>query len=147
MLSSLESCRVFLATGATDMRKSIDGLAVIVSECLALSPLSSSLFVFCNRKKDKIKILHWDGTGFWLYYRCCWLSAYPRSAWEQVDPNNSNFGVILGLPLRSYFRCDLSFCPVNVVKPYLFLSVLMAIFLSRFMLLTTTSITLASLVK
>ena len=51
------------------MRKSIDGLVVVVSECLDLDPLSSSLFVFCNRKKDKIKILHWDGTGFWLYYK------------------------------------------------------------------------------
>lgn len=70
MLSSSElSCPVYLVTGATDMRKSIDGLAIIVSECLELDPLSSSLFVFCNRQRDKIKILRWDGTGFWLYYK------------------------------------------------------------------------------
>ena len=69
MLSSCEQHQIYLATGATDMRKSIDGLAVIVSECLELNPLSSSLFVFCNRQRDKIKILHWDGTGFWLYYK------------------------------------------------------------------------------
>lgn len=69
LISSDLHHRVYLATGVTDMRKSIDGLAMIVSNTLDLDPLSSSLFVFCNRQKNKIKILHWDGTGFWLYYK------------------------------------------------------------------------------
>ncbi len=51
------------------MRKSIDGLALMVSEVLELNPLSESLFVFCNRGRDKLKILHWQTNGFWLYYR------------------------------------------------------------------------------
>ena len=51
------------------MRRSIDGLASIVQECSNLDPFSSSLFVFCNRKRDRIKILHWEHNGFWLYYR------------------------------------------------------------------------------
>ena len=61
--------RVYLACGATDLRKSIDGLAALVRECFDLDPFSSSLFVFCNRQRDKIKILRWDHNGFWLYYR------------------------------------------------------------------------------
>lgn len=55
--------------GSTDLRKSIDGLAAIVQEQFHLDPFSPSLFVFCNRKRDKIKILQWDHCGFWLYYR------------------------------------------------------------------------------
>jgi len=51
------------------MRKSIDGLAAIVQEQFALNPFSSALFVFCNRRRDKLKILRWDHAGFWLYYR------------------------------------------------------------------------------
>lgn len=51
------------------MRKSIDGLAAIVQEQFALDPFSSALFVFCNRRRDKLKILHWAHAGFWLYYR------------------------------------------------------------------------------
>ncbi|WP_350339146.1 IS66 family insertion sequence element accessory protein TnpB [Paenibacillus polymyxa] len=51
------------------MRKSIDGLAAIVQEQFALSPFSTAWFVFCNRRRDKLKILHWDHAGFWLYYR------------------------------------------------------------------------------
>ncbi|MBK7727781.1 MAG: IS66 family insertion sequence element accessory protein TnpB [Gammaproteobacteria bacterium] len=69
MLSTDGVAHVYLAAGHTDMRKSIDGLAVLVSAVLEQDPLSSHWFVFCNRHKDKLKILHWDHNGFWLYYR------------------------------------------------------------------------------
>jgi len=69
MLSDIRADRVNLACGSTDMRKSIDGLAVLVKEGFALDPFSPALFVFCNRQRDKLKILYWDHNGFWLYYR------------------------------------------------------------------------------
>jgi transposase len=61
--------RIYLACGSTDMRKSIDGLAAIVSMSFRLDIFAPSLFVFCNRERDKLKILRWDHAGFWLYYR------------------------------------------------------------------------------
>jgi transposase len=62
--------RVFLAAGSTDLRKSIDGLAAIVQAEFQLDPFSPSLlFVFCNRQRDKVKVLQWDHAGFWLHYR------------------------------------------------------------------------------
>lgn len=61
--------RVYLAAGATDMRKAIDGLSALVQEVLNQDPLSSHLFVFCNRARDKIKVLFWHNNGFWLWYR------------------------------------------------------------------------------
>jgi transposase len=69
MLSRSPIDQVYLACGPTDLRKSIDGLAAIVQLSFQLDPFSSNLFVFCNRKRDKLKILHWDHNGFWLYYR------------------------------------------------------------------------------
>lgn len=69
MLSFSSISPVYLACGTTDIRKSIDGLAAIVQEQFALNPFSAALFVFCNRRRDKLKILHWDTNGFWLYYR------------------------------------------------------------------------------
>lgn len=69
MLSSSETIKVYLATGSTDMRKAIDGLAAIVQEYFSLDPFSTSLFVFCNKNCNKIKILQWDQCGFWLHYR------------------------------------------------------------------------------
>ncbi|NLE95977.1 MAG: IS66 family insertion sequence element accessory protein TnpB [Dehalococcoidia bacterium] len=64
MLNEAAAERVYLATGSTDLRKSIDGLAAIVQEGFSLNPFSPCLFAFCNRKRDKIKILHWDHNGF-----------------------------------------------------------------------------------
>lgn len=67
MLSELQINKVYLACGATDMRKSIDGLAVLVKEGFDLDPFAPALFVFCNRERNKLKILHWEHNGFWLF--------------------------------------------------------------------------------
>ncbi len=64
-----EHSRVYLALGATDMRKQIDGLAALVEDVLKQDPFGESLFVFCNRGRDKLKILYWQRNGFWLWYR------------------------------------------------------------------------------
>ena len=69
MLSEVQVNQVYLACGSTDMRKSIDGLAALVQEGFNLDPFAPALFVFCNRQRDKLKILAWDHNGFWLFYR------------------------------------------------------------------------------
>lgn len=69
MIGGLPVNQVYLATGVTDMRKSINGLSIIVSELLGHDPFNGSVFVFCNRHRDKLKILYWEHNGFWLYYR------------------------------------------------------------------------------
>jgi transposase len=68
-MTSLSGKRVYLACGKTDMRKSINGLAAIVEGSFKLDPFGGALFVFCNRNRDRLKILEWDGDGFWLYFK------------------------------------------------------------------------------
>lgn len=58
--------RIFLAAGVTDMRKSFDTLAERAREVIKEDPLSGHLFVFCNRRRDRLKILYWEDSGFWL---------------------------------------------------------------------------------
>ena len=68
-MMNLQGKRVYLACGHTDMRKNINGLSVIVEGYFKLDPFDGSLFVFCNRSRDRVKILEWDGDGFWLHFK------------------------------------------------------------------------------
>jgi transposase len=60
---------IYIACGYTDLRKSIDGLVNLVKERLGLDPFSSSLFMFCGRRCDRLKALLWEGDGFVLLYK------------------------------------------------------------------------------
>lgn len=61
--------QVYLYADPVDMRKSIDGLSVLVEQEMALSPMTGALFVFCNRGRDKIKLLFWERNGFVVWYK------------------------------------------------------------------------------
>ena len=69
MLSIGASTRIFVAKGPTDMRKGFDGLQGVITSVLEQDPLSGHLFLFVNRRRDKLKILYWDGDGLALWYR------------------------------------------------------------------------------
>ncbi|MBO1265967.1 IS66 family insertion sequence element accessory protein TnpB [Proteiniclasticum sp. SCR006] len=64
-----EDVRIFIACGQTDMRKSIDGLAAIVSQTFKLDPFQNALYLFCGRRRDRVKALYWEGDGFLLLYK------------------------------------------------------------------------------
>ena len=66
MMALGPATRVFLATGATDLRKSFEGLSDAVRHQVKEDPLSGHLFVFANRRKTRLKILYWDGSGLWV---------------------------------------------------------------------------------
>lgn len=61
--------KIYLHRDAVDFRKSINGLVCIVEMQMKLSPFDDALFMFCNKKKDKLKIVYWDKTGFALWYK------------------------------------------------------------------------------
>jgi transposase len=61
--------KIFLCRTATDMRKSFDSLAAVVSEVLREDPLSGHLFVFRSKRADRIKLLYWDEDGYALWYK------------------------------------------------------------------------------
>jgi transposase len=61
--------KIFVYTQVTDMRKGFNGLSGIVRSEFQSDPTDGSLFIFINRRRDRMKLLHFDGGGFWLYYR------------------------------------------------------------------------------
>ena len=69
MLMDPDNLRVLIYSQPIDMRKAIDGLAVLVSDQLDESPNSGALYVFYNRSSDKLKVLYWQCNGFCLFYK------------------------------------------------------------------------------
>ena len=67
MLSDFKCAdKVYIARGYTDLRKGIDGLALLVRQEFDLDPFTNTLFLFCGRRRDRIKGLYWEGNGFVL---------------------------------------------------------------------------------
>lgn len=76
---------VYLHRDPVDFRKSIDGLSLIVDQSMTLSVFDSALFVFCNKRRDKLKILYWDNSGFCLWYK---RLEKERFKWSRKDKDD-----------------------------------------------------------
>jgi transposase len=95
--------KVYIALGATDMRKSINGLSLLVVDQFDLDVFSGNLFAFCNRRRDLIKILYWADSGF-----CIWMKRlekdifrWPDSEQDVMEINRTALDWLLnGLDLR-----------------------------------------------
>lgn len=84
---------IYIACGYTDMRRSIDGLAALVQQSFRLDPFSDSLFLFCGKRRDRIKALYWEGDGFVLLYKRLERGNFqwPRSESEVRDLTPQQF--------------------------------------------------------
>jgi len=69
MLALSSACRYYFYRGVTDFRKSFDGLSGLVRAELGHDPLQGDIFIFLNRKRNQIKLLHFEGDGFALYHK------------------------------------------------------------------------------
>jgi transposase len=74
--------RIYLAVGATDLRKGFEGLYGLVRDRLLCEPTSGHLFLFSNARRNRIKVLHWDGSGLWL---CAKRLERGRFSWPGED--------------------------------------------------------------
>jgi len=108
MIALASQVRVYLYRRPTDMRKSFHGLVALTESELKQDPLSGSLFVFVNRRRDRIKILYWGQTGFCIWYQQLEKGTYqlpdPKSLAEQdtLEVTRSQLSLILdGIDLSS----------------------------------------------
>lgn len=98
MLNLPPQVRVFLCTRPTDMRKSFDGLHGLVQEVLRQNPQSGDLFVFLNRRRDRVKILVWEGDGLAIWYKRLEVGTFalPEGEGDSVTLSAAQLAMLLG---------------------------------------------------
>lgn len=108
--------KVYLVLGATDMRKAIDGLSLVVAEHLSMDVFSGHLFVFCNRGRSIVKALYWDRNGFCLRQKRLEKHGFrwPQSPQEVLDMTPRELsGLLEGLdPLQVHRHPQLPYSPL-----------------------------------
>lgn len=110
MLTLPASVRIYVAKEAVDLRRGFDGLAAATRSIIGADPLSGHLFVFINRRRNRIKLLVWDRTGYLLLYKrlergTFELAAEPRVGERHVEIDAGELGLMLeGLDLRGARR-------------------------------------------
>jgi transposase len=103
---------IYIACGYTDLRKSIDGLAMLVRKSFELDPFSNSLFLFCGKRCDRIKALYWEGDGFVLLYKRLERGKFqwPRTQAQALSVTSQQFRWLMeGLRIeqpRALKRCE-----------------------------------------
>jgi len=109
MLNFSHRTRVFLFTEPVDMRKSFRGLCQLAESVLEEDPASGHWFAFINRRRDRLKLLGWDGQGFWIWYKRLESGVFERPAagrdQVQIEIDVTQLSMIInGIDLRSAKR-------------------------------------------
>ena len=92
-----ENFRIFLRPGITDMRKSINTLAAIVASSMPQDIYSSDLFLFCNRRRDIVKVLYWHETGFALWQKRLEKARFPwpKDSRDSIEVSQEQLKMLL----------------------------------------------------
>lgn len=98
MLSFPGSLKIYLAIAPCDMRKSFNGLYALAEDTLKVDPKNGALFVFCNKRRNRIKMLYFDGTGLWVLAKRLEAEPSPGQNHRKQDGRNCH-----SLPKR--LRC------------------------------------------
>ncbi len=109
MLNFSHQTRVFLFLEPVDMRKSFRGLCLLTESVLKEDPASGHWFVFINRRQDRLKLLGWDGQGFWIWYKRLESGGFqkpaadPKQVQTEIDVTQLSL-IINGIDLSSAKR-------------------------------------------
>jgi transposase len=102
--------RIYVASGAVDLRRGFDGLSALTRSVLRIDPMTGHVFVFLNRRRNRIKLLVWDRTGYLLLYKRLARGTFqiplaPRVGEDHVEIDSGDLGLMLeGIDLRDVRR-------------------------------------------
>jgi transposase len=110
MIGTTLQARIFVCTQDTDMRKSFNALFSIIKSAMHLDPLTGYLFVFKNKRADRIKVVYWEGDGFAMWYKVLQKGTFQfpdlanfSSAGIEIDPSTLSL-ILQGIDLASIRR-------------------------------------------
>ena len=115
MIIDISKVKIFVKPGPTDFRKQINGLSIIVQEEMELDPLNGNLYVFCNKSRNRLKILYWDKTGFamWLKRLEKGKFPWPRNIAEALEIDLDKMKMLLsGIDFWNAHK-ELKFSKIN----------------------------------
>ena len=104
MISLPSAVRIYLCTRAVDLRKSFDGLSGLVHDCFGQDPLCGHLFIFLNRRRNRIKLLYFDRDGLAIWYKRLEAGSYqmPQATQDGIELQPAQFAMLLsGIDLRT----------------------------------------------
>jgi transposase len=111
MLSLTGNLKIYLALEPCDMRKSFNGLYGVVTETLRMEPKQGALFAFTNKRRNRLKLLYWDGTGLWVMAKrlekgtFCWPRSSEGGQPEKIVLTPEAFGLLTdGIDMRDGCR-------------------------------------------
>jgi transposase len=110
MLALPGNARIFLYQNATDLRKGFEGLCLRVEELFLQPPTNGAYFVFLNRRRNRMKVLYWDGDGFVIWYKRLEKGGFPKRKGEGISIDRRSFLMMLEgvIPKRLQKRFGIS---------------------------------------
>jgi transposase len=98
MLGLSPATKIYVATGDVDLRKSFEGLFGIVRDTLSMDPLSGHLYLFSNKSRTRLKVLFWDGSGFWVCAKRLEKGRFrwPESGADSIQLRSDELAMLLG---------------------------------------------------
>jgi len=100
----LNKVRIYIRPGRTDLRKAVNGLAVLVEQQMSGEPFSGNVYLFCNRERKLLKALWWDRNGFWLCQKRLEKDKFPWPQTNEAAQELSNEQIIMLLQGIDFFK-------------------------------------------
>ena len=108
MLTLADGIEIYVYSDPIDMRKGINGLTILLTNELDAKPQSGDLYVFRNKRGDKVKVLHWHKNGFMIHYKCLESGKFrfPKALGDQLLLTPDQLGWLLaGLDFLLIAQC------------------------------------------
>lgn len=115
MIIDISRLKIYIKPGVTDFRKQINGLSIIIQEEMGLDPLNGNLYVFCNKSRNRLKILYWDRTGFAMWLKRLEQNKFPwpRDSEEALEIDIEKMKMLLNGIDFWHAHQELKFSKIN----------------------------------